>query len=116
MHNFQRCLPSHWWSRSEGDSVLLTGQAIGAPLKLQVFHLRNEVILENFTHPFLTHEAQPLVPQLTGIVYCHVYFLPADPGMHKVECVDLLSSGHNQVSLAELHCAIPNATFIAFII
>ena len=59
---------------------LLADQAIGALLKLH--GLRNEVILRKSPHPLLAYVTQSLVPQVTGVVGCHVYFLPTYPGMH----------------------------------
>ena len=69
MHKFQQCLPSYRWSRPEGGSVLLAGQAIGALLKLHALDLRHEVIIGKSLHPLLAHVTQPLVPQLIGIYF-----------------------------------------------
>ena len=116
MHKFQQCLPSHRWSRLEGGSILLTGQAISALLKLHVLDLWNEVIISKPLHPLLAHVTQSLVPQLTGISGCSVHFLPTYSGMHQVQCVDIPSLGHNQVSFAELHDSVLDATGVALII
>ena len=105
----------HRWSRPERGLVLLVGQEIGALLKLHVLHLRNEVIGKS-PHPLLAHVLQPLVPQLTGSVCCHVYFLPAFPGMHWVQCIDLPGLSHDQDSLAEFHGVVLDATLVAVII
>ena len=95
---------------------MLTGQAISALLKLHVLDLWNEVIIGKSLHPFLTHVTQPLVPQLTGIVGGNVHLLSAYPGMHKVQCVDLLGSDHDQAPFGELHDSALDATGVSLII
>ena len=95
---------------------MFAGQAIGAPLKLHIFYLRNEVVLGKSLHPLLAHVTQSLVPHLTGIVGRNVHFLPTYPDMPQVQRVDLLGLGHDQVFLAELHCAILDATLLALIV
>ena len=95
---------------------MLAGQAIGGLLYLHVLDLWNEVLFGKSPHPLLDHVIQPLEPQLTDVVSYHVYFLPAYPGMHKIDCVDLQGSGHDQAPFAKLHDSVSDVTGVALII
>ena len=75
--------------------------------------LAGQAIFGKSPHPFLAHVTQTLVPQLTRIVGYNIHFLPAYPGMHQVQCVDLTGSGHDQAPFAELHDSILDATRVA---
>ena len=99
MHKFQQCHLSHWWSRLEGGSVLLADQETSALLKLHNLEFQNEVCFGKSPHPLLPHVTQPFVPQLIGIVSCNIHFFPACSGMHKLQCVDLLGSGHDHARM-----------------
>ena len=74
---------------------MLAGQEISALLKLHILDLWNEVIFDKSLRPLLAYVAQPLLPELTGIVGCNVHFLLGYSGMHKLHCVDLPGSSHD---------------------
>mgnify|MGYP002776156401 CR=1 FL=1 len=83
---------------------------------MHFLHLRHEFFIDEHLHSLLTHVAQPLMPQFSHYVGCHIYLVPTQSCMNYVQCILLFRPCHNHVSFEEFPRAVSEGTTVTFVI